>query len=137
MNQKTLVLIYLQQTRTDLFESSKEAQMEKDNCLERFMEFGNKVLQALQKHERGPFWADLLDPCSGYPVHSVHGGMFFNDLEPVEVYLKFPYRMIGNCHVAVHPEWGTRMYPSTMLIHAPIEIAQEICDSVLCTQVIK
>jgi hypothetical protein len=34
-------------------------------------------------------WADFIDPCSGYPVHSDHGSTVYAEVEGMQLLLKY------------------------------------------------
>jgi hypothetical protein len=62
-----LIIPTCQRSVLDLVKTGEDVEAEKDFCLERFVEWSEKVCSALKESGH---WADYIDPCSGLPVCS-------------------------------------------------------------------
>jgi 2-methylcitrate dehydratase PrpD len=73
-------------------------------------------------------WADLVDPCTGYPTLGPHGSGVYSEVDAAAVLLAYRMEQVGNCSVVVHPTWGLASYPASMLTTAPIEALKEAIE---------
>lgn len=73
-----LIVPTCQRSVLDLVQTGEDVEAEKDFCLERFVEWSEKVCSALSDLQH---WADYIDPCSGLPVcpGSLHSCMHVHD----------------------------------------------------------
>jgi hypothetical protein len=103
-----------------------ETEKEKEKLREKFMRFGCDV--AFNLRDRG-YLTDLIDPRTGYPLLS-HSGVFpHDDTAVAQALLKYP-AIENKCHVLVHPDWGTAVYPSVMLSEAPPDMIELVTKAV-------
>lgn len=120
------VVVFLQQSRYELVESSVEIEAEKERLRENFIRFGFDV--AFNLRDEG-YMTDLIDPRTGYPLLSRPGQSPHNDTAVVKALLGYP--LIHNtCSVLIHPTWGTAVYPSIMISVAPPAIIEWFIKSV-------
>lgn len=122
-NDKLLyMVITFQPSKCDLVDWSDEAAQEKDLLLEIFFEWGKRVCATLSGMGH---WADLSDPCSGYPVIGERGGMAYVETLGAELLLPYERIQVGGCEVVSHPRWRTAAYPATLFTTAPLECLYE------------
>lgn len=120
------VVIVLQQARYTLVESTPPVEREKERLREKFMRFGFEV--AFNLRDRG-FSSNLIDPRTGYPLLSRPGEIPHDDTAVVQALLGFPI-IRNRCRVLEHPDWGTAVYPSTLLTSAPPKVIMPVLKSV-------
>ncbi|PKK76813.1 hypothetical protein RhiirC2_733357 [Rhizophagus irregularis] len=102
---------------------------EKDEKLEDFVGWGKEISQKLR--DRG-YWADLTDPCSGYPIFSERGPSIYPDVQGAVELLKYDLHNAGCCHILLHPKWGSKVYPGTLFTTASdLELKQVISETIV------
>ncbi|CAB4422460.1 unnamed protein product [Rhizophagus irregularis] len=102
---------------------------EKDEKLEDFVGWGKEICQKLR--DRG-YWADLTDPCSGYPIFSERGPSIYPDVQGAVELLKYDLHNAGCCHILLHPKWGSKVYPGTLFTTASdLELKQVISETIV------
>eukprot|EP00466_Bigelowiella_natans_P007745 jgi/Bigna1/47537/estExt_Genewise1.C_150116 len=106
----------------DMLEFTESAEKEKDNLLKSFYAWSQAVCSKLI--EAG-YWADYIDPCSGYPVLGTQGSSTYNEVEGMQLLLRYKFQQVGMCKVILHPRWGQRIYPASMFTVAPLEQIQK------------
>ena len=120
------VIIVLQQSKYPLEEITTATEIEKEKLREKFMRFGCDV--AFNLRDRG-YITDLIDPRTGYPLLSHSGLIPHDDTAVAQALLKYP-TIENKCHVLVHPQWGSAVYPSIMLSEAPPEMLELVIKSI-------
>ncbi|KAJ1980121.1 hypothetical protein H4R34_002579, partial [Dimargaris verticillata] len=118
-----LIVPTFQHTSQSLVAIGPEVEDEKNEKLLHFFAWGNAVVAHLRK--RG-YWADMTDPCSGYPVHSPRGPSFYPDIAGCQYLLKYSVMTTNSCCVMVHPRWGTNFYPATLFTTAPAKVLESV-----------
>mmetsp|Transcript_8220 Transcript_8220/g.13285 ORF Transcript_8220/g.13285 Transcript_8220/m.13285 type:complete len:270 (-) Transcript_8220:1164-1973(-) len=121
------LILTIQQTKLDVLKLGPDTALEKDQCLERFLDFANDLCKDISSMG---FWVDYCDPCSGLPMLST-GNTVFSEVQGLEKLRKFQTTSAGACRVAIHPEWGSKMYPASLVTNAPDEVLSEILSKVL------
>lgn len=116
----TCIILVLQKSNFPLENSSYEIEREKDHLRARFLRFGSNLVFKLRDFK---YQSDLFDPRSGYPLLSRPGDMTLNNIALVKDLLGFNV-VKQECSLLVHPEWGTAIYPSTIVTSASPEILQ-------------
>jgi hypothetical protein len=116
-----LVVPTWQKTKYDLASFGPEIEEEKTRCLENFLRLGNIFVHQITSQG---YWADYIDPCSGYPMHSTRGSLVFHDIEFIPLILGYPTFTMGMCTLISHPKWRTATYPATIFTTAPVETVQ-------------
>ena len=111
-------IVVLQQARFSLLEAAPHIEQEKHRLRETFIRFGLEVTSRLRKQQ---FFADVIDPRSGYPLLSRSGETIHNDTAAVKALLGFPV-ITNRCSVLVHPGWGTAVYPGILLTSAASQV---------------
>eukprot|EP01116_Phalansterium_solitarium_P021769 TRINITY_DN6914_c0_g1_i1.p1 TRINITY_DN6914_c0_g1~~TRINITY_DN6914_c0_g1_i1.p1 ORF type:complete len:202 (-),score=8.18 TRINITY_DN6914_c0_g1_i1:29-634(-) len=101
----------------DLVGTGPDIEDEKERLLIQFYSWANELIEELAPVD----WADFIDPCSGYPVHSRSGSMAYNEVEGCQRLLRYNVSQVGECEVINHPRWGTNCYPGTLVTTAPLE----------------
>jgi len=123
-----VILPTIQHTVLDILAVTSETAKEKDDCLERFVAFAQRFCSEVSA--RG-FWADFCDPCSGLPTFT-SSNTVYAEIQALEKLRRFPTTNAGGCRVAMHPRWGSAMYPASMFTSAPVAVIEEVllaCDS--------
>mmetsp|Transcript_11162 Transcript_11162/g.20619 ORF Transcript_11162/g.20619 Transcript_11162/m.20619 type:complete len:243 (+) Transcript_11162:119-847(+) len=122
----------IQHTILDILAVNQATADEKDLCLERFSEFARVFCKFLL--DKGN-WADYCDPCSGLPMYS-NGNTVYSEIQGLEKVRRFYTTNAGACRIALHPEWGSNMYPASIFttaagddINAAIEYASKTTSS--------
>ncbi|CAI2167624.1 4209_t:CDS:2 [Funneliformis geosporum] len=113
--EKCLVIPTFLKCEHDLVGIGAAIDLEKDEKLEVFVEWGKEICHKLRN--RG-YWADLTDPCSGYPVFSEPGPAIYPDVQGAVELLKYDLHNAGCCHILLHPKWGSKVYPGTLFTTA-------------------
>lgn len=121
----THIILVLQKSKFPLEKSSQEIEQEKDYLRLRFLRFGcNLVFKLIDVQYQG----DLFDPRNGYPLLSRCGEINLSDTTVVRDLLDF--RVIKQkCSLLIHPQWGTAIYPSTIVTSAPLEVIKPLFES--------
>ncbi|BAY64783.1 MULTISPECIES: methylmalonic aciduria and homocystinuria type D protein [Calothrix] len=109
------VVIVLQQSQYQLDKCTPIIEAEKERLRERFMRFGFDLAFNLRDRH---YLTDLIDPRTGYPLLSHPGTVPHDDTAVVKALLHYPI-IKNKCRMLVHPNWGTAVYPSTIISEAP------------------
>ncbi|MEP0854367.1 MULTISPECIES: methylmalonic aciduria and homocystinuria type D protein [Cyanophyceae] len=120
------VVVFLQQARYELVESTSHVEREKERLREKFMRFGLDV--AFELRDRG-LLTDLIDPRTGYPLLSRIGEIPHDDTATVKALLDFPV-IHNNCRVLEHPIWGMAVYPSILMSSASPKTIKSVLKKV-------
>lgn len=71
------------------------------------------------------FWADWVDPSSGLPmVHRACAGVY-DEVAALAALGGFRVQNAGCCKIALHPAWGSGVYPASVFAKAPREEVEE------------
>jgi hypothetical protein len=105
-------ILVLQQSRFPLTDENPELAQEKDRLREQFLRWAFPWV--CQLRDRGVL-TDLIDPRSGSPLFSSPGKIRHDDVAAVSFGLGFEISAVGNCRAIIHPQWGTAVYPGTIL----------------------
>eukprot|EP01059_Diplonema_ambulator_P025861 TRINITY_DN42984_c0_g1_i1.p1 TRINITY_DN42984_c0_g1~~TRINITY_DN42984_c0_g1_i1.p1 ORF type:complete len:180 (+),score=8.87 TRINITY_DN42984_c0_g1_i1:46-585(+) len=120
-----LVVPTFQRTRCSVIEFTKEAAEEKDFLLEIFVNFANSLI--LKIRELG-YWADYVDPTSGYT--SVRGSSPYCESTAAECLLPYTLQHVGTaaggCNMISHPRYGLGCYPATIFTLCPLDAFKRI-----------
>ena len=119
------IILVLQKSNFPLENSSYEIEREKDYLRERFFRLGCNWVFKLRKDR---YQSDLFDPRNGYPLLSRPGAITLSDTTVVRDLLNFDV-VKQKCSLLVHPEWGTAIYPSTIVTSAPLEILEPLLQN--------
>eukprot|EP00729_Bicosta_minor_P018760 gene18760-32336_t len=103
-----LIVPTFQPCKCDLVAMGPEPEAEKD-----------RLLENAQGH-----WADLTDPCSGFPVYGERGPGWYPDVIGSQMLLQYTMLDTGCCKLIAHPRWQTKVYPATLFTTAPLEIVK-------------
>jgi len=114
-----LIIPTFQQCKCDLVADGPGPAAEKDALLESFMAWAQEICQELRDEGH---WADLTDPCSGYPVFGDRGPGWYPDVIGGQMLLRYDLINTGCCKLLSHPKWTTKVYPATLFTTAPAEI---------------
>ena len=76
------------------------------------------------------YLSDIFDPRNGYPLLSRPGKITLSDTTVVKDLLGFSV-IKGECSLLTHPEWGTAIYPSTIVTSASLEILKPLLPNVV------
>eukprot|EP01138_Halocafeteria_seosinensis_P016487 gb/GECG01016818.1/.p1 GENE.gb/GECG01016818.1/~~gb/GECG01016818.1/.p1 ORF type:complete len:217 (+),score=27.93 gb/GECG01016818.1/:1-651(+) len=108
-----------QRALVDLVEWGDNQAKEKDRLLEKFMWWAKQLQKQVKEDSLGHF-VDIMDPCTGQPVHSSTNTVFA-EIDGLQVALGYHITDIGNCKLLSHPHWGTSVYPASMFTTAPLQ----------------
>lgn len=127
------VILVLQQSRLPLVRSDEAVAEEKDLLRERFLRFGCSVIFWLRDWAQptANLVSDLFDPRSGYPFISRPGDMTLSDPALVKALLQFPLTAYGDCTLITHPQWGSALYPATIVSSASKEVVIEAIEKAI------
>ncbi len=118
-------IIVLQKSNFSLENSNHEIEKEKDYLRERFFRLGCNLVFTLRDSQ---YQSDLFDPRNGYPLLSRPGNITLNDTALVQDSLGFNV-VKQRCSLLIHPQWGTAIYPSTIVTSASSEIIQPMLQN--------
>lgn len=79
---------------------------------------------------RPRYWADLVDPCSGFPALGASGGTVYCEVDAMQMLLRYPMTQAGFCNILRHPSWGTHIYPASIFTNAPLPVLMAAIDTV-------
>lgn len=96
--------------------------VEKDFCLERFLDFAKRVAGAL--HARG-VWCDYIDPCSGLSMVHRDSQHVYGEVDALVTLLNYQTTNSGCCKVVLHPQWGSAVYPASIFAKCSVETLRE------------
>ena len=106
------VVIILQKSRFSLDQNHPKVIEEKNFLREQFLRFGcNLIFQLRDAKDE----SDLFDPRCGFPLISTPGKMILNDNAVVNALLGFSLSNYQHCSLLSHPQWGTAIYPATIV----------------------
>ncbi len=109
------VLIVLQPCSCDLLERTPVAEEQKQQLRQSFLQFGYEV--AAKLNYLGHL-VEVFDPRTGLPLLSSAGQLRLDDVAIVRSCLGYPTVDSFGCSVILHPDWGSSVYPSTLLSSA-------------------
>jgi len=104
-----------------------EVEAEKNRLLESFDSWSRRVCVRLRS---AGHWADLVDPCTGYPTLGEHGSGVYSEVDASAVLLAYRMEQVGNCSLVVHPTWGLATYPASLLTTAPMDQLLAVIEEV-------
>jgi hypothetical protein len=116
-----LVIPTCQHACLDLVNVGVSVEREKDALLERFFAFARAVCDRLQAEGH---WADYIDPCSGLPMVHKSGSGVYGEVQALVTLLRYSTQNAGCCTVALHPRWGSAVYPASLFTTAPADAAE-------------
>lgn len=95
----------------DLVQTGERVDVEKDFCLERFIEFARRVTDELRAAGR---WCDYIDPCSGLSMINRESQHIYGEVDALVTLLNYQTTNSGCCKVVLHPKWGSAVYPASL-----------------------
>jgi len=116
-----LVIPTCQRASVDLVGVGAAVEAEKDALLHSFTAFAAAVVAKLAA---GGHWADYIDPCSGLPMLHRAGAGVYGEVDALVTLRRFATANAGCCKVALHPRWGSSVYPASLFTKAPAEAAE-------------
>ena len=122
----THIILILQKSQFPLENSSQEIEEEKDYLRARFLRFGGNLVFQLGDAQ---YQSDLFDPRNGYPLLSRCGEITLSDTTVVRDLLGFEV-IKQQCSLLIHPQWGTAIYPSTIVTSAPLEVITQFVEKI-------
>ncbi|ORZ03344.1 hypothetical protein BCR43DRAFT_483183 [Syncephalastrum racemosum] len=125
-----LIVPVFQQCENDMVGITPEINRERDVKLELFIEWGNKVADRLAQVG---MWGDMTDPASGYPVRSEPGPSTYPDVQATHSLMPsmVDVQNVGCCHILLHRDWKSHVYPATFFTTAPADILQKIIAEII------
>jgi hypothetical protein len=116
-----LALATFQPAQNDLVSIGAAVELEKDVKLAKFNAWCVKLCDELT---RSGYWADFIDPCSGFPVRSARGASPYSEIDGLRSMLSYATSVAGPCVVVSHPRWNTRCYPASLFTTAPLDVVK-------------
>ncbi|KAJ3084874.1 hypothetical protein HDU99_000001 [Rhizoclosmatium hyalinum] len=120
-----IVVQTFQRSNSDLMVINDESNNERNLLLETFSAWGRYVISRIRAQG---FWADMTDPCSGYPVYTPRGTSLYPDVDGAARLLKYNTHLVGCCRIISHPVWGTRNYPATLFTTCPVDLLAVVLE---------
>mmetsp|Transcript_2224 Transcript_2224/g.3500 ORF Transcript_2224/g.3500 Transcript_2224/m.3500 type:complete len:193 (-) Transcript_2224:121-699(-) len=114
-----IVIPTMQHALQDLVRIGEEIEAEKDRLLLTFFDVSEQFCKKVQ--EKGNYWCDYIDPCSGLPVKS-DGQKVFSEVECAQTLLGYSVMNAGCCKIILHPDWGSAVYPASIFTTAPADV---------------
>jgi hypothetical protein len=71
------------------------------------------------------YFADYFDPCSGLPAKTLESNQVFSEVQAAQTLLGYKVMNASCCKILLHPEWGSAVYPASIVIQAPAQIVVE------------
>jgi hypothetical protein len=102
----------------DLVKTGEDVEIEKDFCLERFMDFAKRVTDALAKKGH---WCDYIDPCSGLSMVNRNSQHVYGEVDALVTLLNYQTTNSGCCKIVWHPTWGSAVYPASLFAKCPLD----------------
>lgn len=112
----------------DLVNVGPHVEAEKDALLERFFAFARRVCAVLSE-EYGA-WADYIDPCSGLPMVHRNSCGVYGEVDALVTLRRYSTMNAGCCKVVLHPQWGSAVYPASLMTKAPAEVTIRVLQQV-------
>lgn len=69
-------------------------------------------------------WADYIDPCSGLSMVNKDSQQIYGEVDALVTLLNYQTINTGCCKIALHPTWGSAMYPASIFTKAPVTALQ-------------
>ena len=110
----------------DLVQTGENVDIEKDFCLERFVDFAKRVTDALRA---GGYWCDYIDPCSGLSMINRDSQHVYGEVDALVTLLNYQTTNSGCCQVVLHPTWGSAVYPASLFAKAPVSALRDAIAS--------
>jgi hypothetical protein len=122
-SENVLIICTCQESKVPLLHWSEESAAEKDRLLFSFSNFS----AAFCDHFRSlGYWADFADPASGLLMNSP-GQKIWPEVQAMERLRGYKKSTAGACHILLHPQWQSRIYPGTLFTNAPeIEVRKKL-----------
>ena len=111
-----------QRTKMDLVQTGENVDVEKDFCLERFIDFAKRVTDELRA--KG-YWCDYIDPCSGLSMINRDSQHIYGEVDASVTLLNYQTTNSGCCKVILHPQWGSAVYPASLFTKAPVSALRD------------
>ena len=102
-------------------QTGEDADIEKDFCLERYVAFAKRVTDRLMADGH---WADYIDSCSGLSMVNKDSQQIYGEVDALVTLLNYQTINTGCCKIALHPTWGSAMYPASIFTKAPVTALQ-------------
>lgn len=119
------VLIVLQSAESSLLQPSQQVHFEKQQLRHRFLEVAHAIAQHLKQ---AGHLVEVFDPRNGLPMLSPAGTLHLDDVAIVRDCLGFPTVACGGCATVLHPDWGSAVYPATLLCSASPTTLQNLLE---------
>jgi hypothetical protein len=130
------VLVALQPCGCELLERSAIAEAQKQQLRQNFLQIARQIVQQL---EALGYAAAVFDPRTGLPIDTAASrvdvlpeafpaSLTLDDVAVVRSCLGYSTVASHGCSLILHPQWGSSVYPSTLLSSAPPEIVTAVCQ---------
>lgn len=87
----------------------------------------------VRRLEASGYWADYIDPCSGMSMVHRDTCAVYDEVAALCALCSFRIQNAGCCKVALHPSWGSWVYPATIFAKAPAEVVEAVWQETLMT----
>jgi hypothetical protein len=105
----------------DLVNTGEAVAEEKDALLEKFFLFAQRVIESLPSSS----FSDYIDPCSGLAMIHKDSTAVYSEVDALSILRGFKTSNAGCCKVLLHPQWGSSVYPATLMTTAPLDLVLE------------
>lgn len=111
INETTTLYIVptFQKSSLPLLEFGEQQASEKDRLLERFLDWGRLVRDAVHRLD-AQAWVEITDAASGLPYFG-DGNVPYSDVMGVQRTMGYDCELVGGCVIVRHPVWTFSVYP--------------------------
>ncbi|KAL1284772.1 Cobalamin trafficking protein CblD [Trichinella pseudospiralis] len=116
MNRTMTALCLSKKTVNDMVVWSAEAEIEREDINEDFINVAKDVVSIISEHG---YWADFIDPFSGKPFYSGYTNATLFETDERYNLLGFTVEDMVCCKVIKHPKFGSNVVVGTVFTNAP------------------
>ncbi|KAJ3049138.1 hypothetical protein HK097_009828 [Rhizophlyctis rosea] len=118
-----LVLHVFQKCKHEPLPVTKESSHERKLLIAQFKSWSTKICESLDAQGH---WAEFVDPDTHLPVRTANATAAYDNVDAVVRILRYPSLQNGSSRVLVHPSWGTRNLPGSIITNAPVYFFKEV-----------
>jgi len=125
LNDEIFIIPTFQYVKVSLSHVTDLTELEKNRLLENFAGWSKLICQYLIG--KG-FFADFIDPCTGFPSISRQSSSVFSEVDSAAALLNYRTEQVGFCNLVLHPKWGSACYPASIVVNANIDAIIEAIE---------
>jgi Methylmalonic aciduria and homocystinuria type D protein len=122
------LLVVLQQSQHCLLKRTIATELDKDRLRQQFLETVTPIAQELMD---AGYRVEVFDPKTGLPTLSAPGLLALDDVAVAHSALAYDTANHETCPAIIHPNWGSAVYPSTLLSSAPPAVLETVASRVM------